>query len=79
MLFYMAATLDVQKWRYSYGRKSFREKLRQVSILVPMKSGVVNEDLIADLCPSNLETFWPSVKEIFGGLGAVAQLKLRLP
>jgi type I restriction enzyme M protein len=78
-LFYMAATLDVQKWRYSYGRKCFREKLQQVSILVPMRNKAVDEDLIAQLCPSNLEAFWPSVKQIFAGLSSDGQLKLRLP
>jgi hypothetical protein len=51
-LLYIAAELNLGKWRYSYGRKCFREKLENVQIQVPVRringSTVIDEKAIAD-------------------------------
>jgi hypothetical protein len=36
-LLYVAALLDRQKWRYSYGRKCYREKLSRITLTVPVR------------------------------------------
>ena len=45
-LLYVAAQINLQKWRYSYGRKCFREKLSSVHISLPTVASRVNEDRI---------------------------------
>jgi hypothetical protein len=42
LLIYVAASLNSMKWRYSYGRKCYREKLRNVSVRVPFKDGKID-------------------------------------
>jgi hypothetical protein len=69
-LLYMAAMLNRMIWRYSYGRKCFREKLRQVNILVPLKDGNLDEQLIAQLSPPNLRQFWTSIRNATSKLRA---------
>ena len=61
-LLYVAAALNSMIWRYSYGRKCFRGKLRNVSIFIPMKDGKIDEETIAKLCPPNLPQFWLSIQ-----------------
>ncbi|GAH32960.1 unnamed protein product [marine sediment metagenome] len=57
-LTYVAAMLNVMMWRYSYGRKCFREKLRNVRLPIPMRERGVGEqidhDSVARLFPSAL-------------------------
>ena len=49
-LLFVAASLNRLQWRYSYGRKCFRQKLQGVEILLPMTSdGDIDEDLILTL------------------------------
>ncbi len=54
-LFYTACLINQQAWRYSYGRKCFREKLKRVAISFPVdtETGAVDEKEIAKL--SSLE------------------------
>lgn len=57
-LFYIAALLNRRTWRYSYGRKCFREKLRNVRINVPVTNSdseeeVIDEDYITNLYPKD--------------------------
>lgn len=61
-LLYVAAVMNNMIWRYCYGRKCFREKLRQVSILIPMKDDQIDEQEIAKFSPPALRQFWSSIK-----------------
>lgn len=36
VIIYVASLLNGMRWRYSYGRKCFREKLQNVSLLLPV-------------------------------------------
>jgi type I restriction enzyme M protein len=45
LLIYIAASLNNMKWRYSYGRKCYREKLKNVSVRLPMKDGQVDSSV----------------------------------
>jgi len=36
LLIYTAALLNAKRWRYSYGRKCYREKLNNVSLVLPV-------------------------------------------
>jgi type I restriction enzyme M protein len=38
VLVYISALLNLQKWRYSYGRKCFREKLELFEIVLPYQN-----------------------------------------
>jgi hypothetical protein len=53
-LLYIATQLNAIKWRYSYGRKCFREKLRDITIQVPVKILDNGENVIDNLRISNL-------------------------
>ena len=57
-LLYAAALLNKMIWRYSYGRKCFREKLSDVDLSFPVvktDAGLqVDEAKIARVCPSGL-------------------------
>lgn len=61
-LLYIASQLNSAMWRYSYGRKCFREKLRNVAIFIPVENGNVDEKAVADLCPPHLKEFWKFIK-----------------
>jgi type I restriction enzyme M protein len=37
VLIYVASLLNAMKWRYSYGRKCYREKLRNVQLRLPVR------------------------------------------
>jgi len=62
-LLYTAALLNKLQWRYSYGRKCYREKLRNVTLSLPSLSvdgrQMIDEDVIAKLCPSDYSVFIP--------------------
>jgi len=63
-LLYVAALLSRGTWRYSYGRKCFREKLRNVSLTVPIlegdeKGGLIDEQAIARLCGTDIRELVP--------------------
>jgi len=49
-LYYTAAMINQLAWRYNYGRKCFREKLKRISILFPSrKDGSIDEDEIKNI------------------------------
>lgn len=48
-LLYVAAVLNMMTWRYSYYRKTFRTRVRNTSIPVPMKRGKIDESGIEAL------------------------------
>ena len=63
-LLYVSAQINKLKWRYSYGRKCFREKLRSVIIHIPVKDNgegelVINQEDIAAKFPVNVEQLIP--------------------
>lgn len=63
-LLYVAALLNRATWRYSYGRKCFREKLRNVSLTVPVLEGseegsLIDEQAIAELCGIDIRELVP--------------------
>lgn len=62
-LLYMAAHLNTLTWRYSYGRKCYREKLQKVSVSLPVlrTNGdvQVDERAIADLLIKNFNDYLP--------------------
>jgi type I restriction enzyme M protein len=45
VLIYIAAMLNGMKWRYSYGRKCYREKLKNVSVELPVLRGRLDAQL----------------------------------
>ncbi|HLF16121.1 MAG TPA: restriction endonuclease subunit S [Candidatus Thermoplasmatota archaeon] len=60
-LLYVAAVLSREKWRYSYGRKCYKEKLPLVEIRLPMKrDGVLDEDAITRLLTRPVDSYIPS-------------------
>lgn len=62
-LYYLAALLNKQSWRYSYGRKCFKEKLKRVSVPFPITGdGEINEKAIQKFCSFNLSSLLPSKK-----------------
>lgn len=59
-LLYIAVLIDRNKWRYSYGRKCFREKLSNLSLNIPMLSNEqVDEEYIDRIFSDRLEDFVP--------------------
>ena len=46
-LLYVAAVLNMMTWRYSYYRKTFRARVRNTIIPMPMNAGHIDEDGIA--------------------------------
>ncbi len=63
-LLYVAAQRNLQKWRYGYGRKCFKEKFANVAIALPIVSAQLNEDRIEEasiraLLPCRLQQLIP--------------------
>lgn len=52
-LFFIQVMINREKWRYSYYRKCYKEKLERVPVDLPMKNGQINEDLIEKLMKGN--------------------------
>lgn len=46
-MLYASAMLNLEQWRYSYGRKCFREKLKRLSIPMPVtNTGLIDHNWI---------------------------------
>lgn len=59
-LLYVAAVLSRETWRYSYGRKCFKEKIPSIKIPLPMRGvGVLDEEEISRLLPRSLSSYVP--------------------
>lgn len=55
--------LNLQKWRYSYGRKCFKGKLERLEIEIPLKdNGGIDEDYIIRLLPNSIQSYVPQTK-----------------
>jgi type I restriction enzyme M protein len=62
LLIYIAAQLNAMRWRYSYGRKCYREKLKKVEVRLPMlDDGVTPDSAFVDTL---LEQAFTSVKQM---------------
>jgi hypothetical protein len=73
-LFYVAAMLTRLTWRYSYGRKCFKEKLQNVKIAVPVEvNGQIDERAIARMFPADIRAFIP--KKAGPGVMTIPPLK----
>jgi len=56
--------LNREKWRYSYGRKCFREKLNNFSIYLPVdSSGRLNEPVMKEIISTS--PYWNFLKKTF--------------
>lgn len=58
-LLFVQMMLNRERWRYSYGRKCFREKLSRMYVRLPMKEGVVDEAGIAAVMANT--SYWDFV------------------
>jgi hypothetical protein len=56
-LLYIAALLNRMTWRYSYGRKCFKEKLEQVELPIPVTNGDarIDEAKLRQLFPTGMQ------------------------
>ena len=49
-IFFLASRLNRSRWRYSYGRKCYAKKVRELTIMLPVdKSGEMDEALIKEM------------------------------
>jgi len=61
-LFYIAALLNMSKWRYSYGRKCYREKLENFTISLPFNQTdlfTLDEDEISRFYSKPFDSYLP--------------------
>jgi hypothetical protein len=58
--FFIAAMLNRERWRYSFYRKCFMEKLRLFVILLPEKDGEIDQDIIKSVVESS--PYWRFLK-----------------
>jgi type I restriction enzyme M protein len=58
LLIYVAAVLNSKVWRYSYGRKCYREKLARVDLALPVTANALDPTLANEL----LENAFAQVK-----------------
>jgi len=67
-LLYIAGLLNNMRWRYSYGRKCFKAKMKRLSINVPVliidDFQKLDEDYIAHLFMQELKDYMPSKSSI---------------
>ncbi len=71
VLLYVAALLNRLIWRYSYGRKCFKEKLQDVPLVMPVKKGkrlVIDDRLPRELFSKAYERVKSGAKESAEGL-----------
>ena len=59
--YFIAAMINRQKWRYSYGRQPYKGKLSKLSISLPVVSGNINEDIIKKIVEQN--PYWCFLSE----------------
>ncbi len=62
-MFYVAALLNRLRWQYSYSRKCYRDKLRNVVITIPVKNRNggewIDEQIIADYIHRDFKSYIP--------------------
>ena len=56
--------LNQQKWRYSYGRQCYKEKLSKVNIQLPVQGdGELDEDAMQEIVEQT--SYWELIRERF--------------
>lgn len=66
-LIFLQFILNQERWRYSYGRKCFRQKLSQLEIYVPINEyGEMNEEAIEKIVSNT--TYWNYLSQKFRGM-----------
>lgn len=56
-LVFLQYIFNLQRWRYSYGRKCFREKMARLQVYVPIdEKGEINEEVIEKIVANT--TYW---------------------
>jgi len=58
--FFAAVMLNIERWRYSYGRKCFKAKLNAATIPMPRKDGQLDQDWIRGLVEAS--PYWQALK-----------------
>jgi len=70
-LLYVASQLNMLVWRYSYGRKCYRQKLQNVRVLVPLVSSngavQIDEQATAALLPKPVDAYIPKMASADAG------------
>jgi len=62
-LLFVASLLSMQKWRYSYGRKCFMNKLKSFEIQVPVdKNNRIDEEAISQIITKKIKDYIPKTK-----------------
>ena len=58
---FIQAMLERERWRFSYYRKCYRAKLERLSVLLPAKDGLIDEDAIQAAVEAT--PYWPFLAE----------------
>lgn len=62
-LIYVASVLEQQKWRYSYGRKCYNDKLEDIRLELPLTlQGDLDEEYIESVTPKHISDFLTNTK-----------------
>jgi len=79
-LLFVAAALNRESWRYSYGRKCYKAKLKGVTVrLLVDDAGWVDEEAIAGLFPRQIRSYLPAKATITSEpLPAIGWQRLRV-
>jgi len=67
-LLFIQVMLNRERWRYSYYRKCYMNKLPRFEVLLPVKLGVIDEDLIESLVST--APYWEYLKSWTSGATA---------
>lgn len=59
---FIQVMLGRERWRFSYYRKCYREKLERMMVLLPAKSGWIDEDAIQDVM-QQATSYWPFLSD----------------
>lgn len=69
-LYFVAFALNHQKWRYSYGRQCYQNKIGKVTIHLPVKGKELDEDAMERIVTQT--SYWRQIESRFNGAMAVA-------
>ena len=58
---FIQVMLGRERWRFSYYRKCYREKLERLAVLLPAKDGGIDENAIQDAVKAT--PYWPFLAE----------------
>ena len=68
--YFVAAMINSQKWRYSYGRQCYQEKLGAFTIKVPWRAGEMDEEAIEQMVTG--QPYWPYIQAHVGETNKMA-------